>query len=122
MMLARNLSVSSKLPLEHFAVMNVRDIEQAPSWNTTATMSTNLPSEQSHNAVLNTVIVRLDNSFFALIVELKQMFVLNRHVNQSIQFLIYSHLRSQYFLGLGVINDASTGSNSNFGSSASGAK
>jgi hypothetical protein len=28
----------------------------------------------------------------------------------------------QYFLGLGGINDASTGSNSNFGSSASGAK
>jgi len=66
MMAACNLSVSGKVPIEHFAILNVRNVEQTPSGNGRTALPSNLPAEQSDNPLLNSVIMRFDNSLFAL--------------------------------------------------------
>jgi len=78
MMLARgNLSISSEIPIEYFAVLHSIHIDHAPTRNAAATAPTNLPAKQSHNPILNAVIVRFDNAFVVFIYEPDQPLILN---------------------------------------------
>jgi len=139
MMLARNFSISRKRPLQHLDVLHAGNIKPTPSRQSTSALPADLPRKQSDDSFLNTVIVRFNDSLLVLVSEANQPPILNRAVEQVMQFRVdchctpYHSLRSwggqcvrpphgQYFLGRGGISDASTGSNSNFGSSASGAK
>jgi hypothetical protein len=127
-MLAMNFAISSKMLIQHFAILHPYHVNHAPSGNAIAASPTNLPAEQPYNSILNAIIVRFDNAFVALISEPDQSLVFNRGVKHLVEFLIDSHFKTHchfaasYFLALGGISDVSTGSNSNFGSSASGAK
>ena len=89
--------------------------------------SADLPAKQSDDSILNAVVMRFNDSVVALVIELEQLFVPNGTPKPLIQLLIDRHsillyFTASYFLGLGGISETSTGSNSNLGSSASGAK
>ena len=78
MMLARNLSASTKFLLEHLAILHVAYVDQTPSGNAASTLSTYLPTKQSLNSFLNTVIMRLDNPFITFVSKPKQESVFDR--------------------------------------------
>jgi hypothetical protein len=121
MMTARNFSVPRKRLVQHFYLLHSANIEPAPSRKSSAALSANLPRKQTRNPFLNAVIVRFDDSFFVLIPKPDQPLLFDRSIKHRVRFH-WPISQSQYFLGLGVISEISTGSNSNFGSSASGAK
>lgn len=95
MMLARgDISVSIESLVEQFAILHAGYINQSPSWNGASTLSANLPTKQSDDSFLNTVIMRLDNALVALVSESKQMFLFNRTVKKLIQLLVHCHFVS----------------------------
>jgi hypothetical protein len=72
MMLARHLSASTKVLVEHLAILHSGYINQTPSGNGASTFSAYLQTKQSLNSFLNTVIMGLDNSFVAFVSKPKQ--------------------------------------------------
>jgi hypothetical protein len=72
MMLARNLFASAKCLVKHLAILHLRHINQSPSRNATCALPAYLPTKESLNPFLNTVIMWLDNSFLAFVSKLKQ--------------------------------------------------
>lgn len=128
MMPSLNLSISCKTLIEHFKVLHALYVNQTPSRNTAAASSADLPTKQADNSILNAVVMRLNEPLIAFVSEPDQSFVCNGAAKHLIQLLIDSHFKlhyhftASYFLGRGGISDTSTGSNSNLGSSASGAK
>jgi hypothetical protein len=92
-----------------------------------AASSADLPAKQSDDSILNAVGVRFKDSVVAFVIELEQLFVRHGTPKLLVQLLIdpfnsLLYFTASYFLGLGGISETSTGSNSNLGSSASGAK
>jgi len=72
MMLARwDVSASAKFTVQHLAVSDAINADQPPSWNGASALSTYLPTEQSLDPVLNTVIMGLDNSLVAFVIKSK---------------------------------------------------
>ena len=72
MMLARwYISASAKFTVLHLAVSDAINVDQPPSWNAASAVSTYLPTEQSLDPVLNTVIMGLDNSLVAFVIKSK---------------------------------------------------
>ena len=67
MMLSRNLFAATKCLVEHLAILHLGHINQTPSRNAASTSSAYLPTEQSLNSFLNTVIMGLDNSFVTFV-------------------------------------------------------
>jgi hypothetical protein len=123
----RNLSTPGKASFKQLIVLHVDYVDQSPPGNALSAVATDLPTEKANLSILNTVVVRLSDSILALVFELDQPLLFDGAVKQKVQFLIDSHAShirqiSQYFLARGGISEISTGSNSNFGSSASGAK
>src|SRR5579864_730806 len=89
MMLARgNVPVPRKMFVEDFAVPHLSNIEPAPSRNAAAALATNLPRKQPRRLLLDAVIVRLDDPFFALVFESDQPLAFNCAVKQIVQFRI----------------------------------
>jgi len=78
MMLARNLLASTKFVVEHFAILHFGYIDQTPSRNAASTLAAYLPTKQSRNSFLNTVVMWLDNSFLAFVSKPKQESAFNR--------------------------------------------
>ena len=120
------------MPVKHLTAFDSLHIDQSPSRNASVTLSSHLPAKDANHPILNTVIVRLCNSLAAFVLKPQQLFAPHCGSQESVYFLINCHFNDsndvaadtafQYFLGRGGIRDTSTGSNSNFGSSASGAK
>lgn len=67
MMLAGNLSASTKLSVEYLATLYVGYINQSPPRNRASALAIYLPTKQSTDSFLDTVIVWLDNPFVALV-------------------------------------------------------
>jgi hypothetical protein len=130
----RHFSSPGKTTLQHLTCFDSLDVDPSPSRDTPVALSSDLPAKQAHSSFLNAVIVRLHNPFAALVPEAQQVFAVNCCIQEFVYVLTNCHFNSimsretidirtlQYFLGRGGISDTSTGSNSNFGSSASGAK
>jgi len=77
MMLARNLSASTKFLVEHLAILHSGHIDHTPSRNGASTSAAYLPRKQSLNSFVNTVIMWLDNSFLTFVSKPKQEPVFN---------------------------------------------
>jgi hypothetical protein len=82
MMLALNLTISSKTLIQQFAVLHSCHVDHAPSGNAIAAPSANLPAEQPDNSILNAVIVRFDYSLVAFVPEPDQLLILNCTIKQ----------------------------------------
>src|SRR6266568_3786245 len=88
MLVRRSLSVSSKTPLQHFAVLHLRHIDQTPSRKPTAASPADLIREQTNDSVLDTVVMRLHYSFLTFVSEPEQVLLCNRLSKYLIDFLI----------------------------------
>jgi len=84
----RHVSIAREMFIEHFAVLHAIYIDQTPSWNAAAALSPHLPTKQADNSILNTVVMRLNDSLIALIPEPDQLFVSDGLPKHLIQFLI----------------------------------
>ena len=87
----RNLSVSTEMLIEHFAVFHISYIDQSPSRNPAAASSSDLPAEQADYPILNAVIMRLCDALVTFVLEPKQLLIFNRTVKQMVQFWIDRH-------------------------------
>lgn len=84
-MFSRYIPVSRKRSFQYFKLLHAADIEPSPSGKAATALSADLPREQSSNAFLNSVVVRLDDSFFPLILESNQPLVFDRAIKQLVQ-------------------------------------
>jgi len=87
----KNLSVSSKMLIEHFAVFHIRYIDQSPSRNPAAAPSSHLPAEQADYSILNAVIMGLGDALVTFVFEPEQLFIFNCTAKQLVQFWIDRH-------------------------------
>src|SRR6266498_778562 len=79
MMLARrSLSVPGKTPLQHFAVLHLGHVDQTPSRKTAAASPSYLITEQPHDSVLDTVVMRLRYSLLTFVSEPNHVLLYNR--------------------------------------------
>ena len=77
--------------IEHFKVVHAIYIHNAPAWDAAAAPSADLPTKQADSSILNTIVMRFNDSLVAFVLELEQPFVCNRTAKHLIQFLIDHH-------------------------------
>jgi hypothetical protein len=87
----RNLSVSTEMLIEHFAVFHISYIDQAPSRDPAAASSSHLPAEQADYPIVNAVVMRLRDALLTFVFESEQLLIFNRTVKQMVQFWIDRH-------------------------------
>ena len=77
-----------KASIQQFQIGHLIDVQPPPIGKTAATGAANLICKKPHNAVLDSVIVRLNDSVFSKVTQLNQPSVMDRCSQQSINVWI----------------------------------
>jgi hypothetical protein len=117
-----DLSISGESADRVFRRFRCRRHQPDASWNTDAVSPADWPAKQSDDSILDAVVRRFNDSVVSLEIELEQLCSAFDPVLDRPPFSWLLYFTASYFLGLGGISETSTGSNSNLGSSPSGAK